>query len=101
MSVDPAPIVAVDQDIGINAPVKYTSQNGILPFLYLNPQNADITLLRKLMDHELTTPATIVIKVIDINLNKQMNIFEEQNIYIINIYLYYVFFFIRHSGHAN
>lgn len=63
LPIDPAPIEAIDQDVGINAPVKYTSQNGILPFLYLNPQTAEITLIRNLMDYELMSPATIIIKV--------------------------------------
>lgn len=63
MPVEPVPIKAVDQDIGINAPIKYTAQNGILPFLHLNSQTAEITLIRNLLDHELLTPSTIVIKV--------------------------------------
>ncbi|XP_014295859.1 protocadherin Fat 4 isoform X1 [Microplitis demolitor] len=62
LPVEPVPIKAVDQDIGINAPIKYTAQNGILPFLHLNSQTAEITLIRNLLDHELLTPSTIVIK---------------------------------------
>jgi len=53
----------VDQDIGINAPVRYTIRGGILPFLDLNPETAEIIMIRSLQEHELMTPATIVIKV--------------------------------------
>lgn len=63
LRVVPAAIKAVDQDIGINAPVRYTIQGGILPFLDLNPETAEIVMIRSLQDHELMTPATIVIKV--------------------------------------
>nr|XP_033333773.1 protocadherin Fat 4 [Megalopta genalis] len=60
--VDPAPIRAVDQDVGINAPVKYTIQGGILPFLTLNPDTAEVAITRLLHEHELLSPATIVVK---------------------------------------
>lgn len=63
MQVSPAPIAARDQDTGINAPIKYTIQGGILPFLTLNSQAGEILLTRPLMDHELLTPVTMVIKV--------------------------------------
>ncbi|CAK9806712.1 Protocadherin-like wing polarity protein stan [Anthophora plagiata] len=43
LKVEPTPIKAVDQDVGINAPVKYTIQGGILPFLTLNPETAEAT----------------------------------------------------------
>jgi len=43
--------------------VRYTIQGGILPFLDLNPETAEIVMIRSLLDHELMTPATIVIKV--------------------------------------
>jgi len=59
----PVAIKAVDQDVGINAPVRYTIQGGILPFLDLNPETAEIVMIRSLQDTELMTPATIVIKV--------------------------------------
>lgn len=63
MRVDPAPIKAVDQDVGISAPVRYSVQGGILPFLNLNPETADLIVMRPLQDHELVAPTTIVIKV--------------------------------------
>lgn len=59
----PAGIKAVDQDVGINAPVRYTIQGGILPFLDLNIETAEAVMIRSLQEHELITPATIVIKV--------------------------------------
>ena len=62
LRVDPAPIQAVDQDVGINAPVRYSIQGGILPFLILDPESADIVIARPLIDYELMTPATIVLK---------------------------------------
>ncbi|XP_076288618.1 protocadherin Fat 4-like Cad96Ca isoform X2 [Lasioglossum baleicum] len=62
LKVDPAPIKAVDQDAGINAPVKYTIQGGILPFLTLNPETAEVAITRLLYEHELQSPATIVVK---------------------------------------
>ncbi|XP_076682197.1 protocadherin Fat 4-like Cad96Ca [Andrena cerasifolii] len=62
LKVDPAPIKAVDQDLGINAPVKYTIQGGILPFLVLNPETAEVAIARPLYEHELQSPATIVVK---------------------------------------
>ncbi|XP_017878251.1 protocadherin Fat 4 [Ceratina calcarata] len=62
LKVDPAPIKAVDQDLGINAPVKYTIQGGILPFLSLNPETAEVGITRPLYEHELLSPATIVVK---------------------------------------
>ncbi|XP_034941615.1 protocadherin-8 isoform X2 [Chelonus insularis] len=62
LPVTPAPIKAVDQDVGINAPIRYTTQNRILPFLHLDPHSAEISLIRNLMNHELLTPTTIVIK---------------------------------------
>ncbi|XP_053972706.1 protocadherin-like wing polarity protein stan [Hylaeus volcanicus] len=62
LKVDPAPIKAVDQDVGINAPVKYTIQGGILPFLTLNPETAEVAITRPLYEHELLSPATIVVK---------------------------------------
>ncbi|XP_076656129.1 protocadherin Fat 4-like Cad96Ca isoform X2 [Halictus rubicundus] len=62
LKVDPAPIKAVDQDAGINAPVKYTIQGGILPFLTLNPETAEVAITRLLYEHELLSPATIVVK---------------------------------------
>lgn len=63
MRVDPAPIKAVDQDVGISAPVRYSVQGGILSFLNLNPETADLIVTRPLQDHELVAPTTIVIKV--------------------------------------
>lgn len=60
--MEPAPIKALDQDLGINAPVKYTIQGGILPFLALNPETAEVTIMRHLYEHELLSPATIVVK---------------------------------------
>ncbi|XP_043251458.1 protocadherin-like wing polarity protein stan [Colletes gigas] len=62
LKVDPAPIKAVDQDVGIGAPVKYTIQGGILPFLTLNPETAEIVVTRPLYEHELLSQATIVLK---------------------------------------
>lgn len=64
------PIKAIDQDIGINAPIKYTVQNGMLPFLHLDSKTGEITLIRRLKDRELLTPTTIVIKVKLSHLNK-------------------------------
>ena len=63
LRVEPAPIKAVDQDVGISAPVRYSIQGGILPFLTLNPETADIIVTRPLQDHELISAATLVIKV--------------------------------------
>lgn len=71
----PAAIKAVDQDVGINAPVRYTIQGGILPFLDLNPETAEIVMIRSLLDHELMTSATIVIKVETLTLNLLFNQF--------------------------
>ncbi|KOC60048.1 Protocadherin-like wing polarity protein stan, partial [Habropoda laboriosa] len=62
LKVELTPIKAVDQDVGINAPVKYTIQGGILPFLTLNPETAEVAITRSLYEHELLSPATIVIK---------------------------------------
>lgn len=62
LRVDPAPIKAVDQDVGISAPVRYSVQGGILSFLNLNPETADLIVTRPLQDHELVAPTTIVIK---------------------------------------
>ncbi|XP_024879634.1 protocadherin beta-11-like [Temnothorax curvispinosus] len=67
LKVLPAAIKALDQDVGINAPVRYTIQGGILPFLDLNPETAEIVMIRSLQDHELMTPATIVIKATQVN----------------------------------
>lgn len=61
--MEPTPIRAVDQDVGIKAPVKYTIQGGILPFLTLNPETAEVSISRPLYEHELVSPATIVVKV--------------------------------------
>lgn len=60
----PTTIKAVDQDIGINAPVRYTIQGGILPFLNLDFKTAEIAMIRSLHNNELISPVTIVIKVI-------------------------------------
>lgn len=65
LRVEPEPIEAKDQDVGINAPIKYTIQGGILSFLNLNSETAEITLLHPLMEHELSTSITMVIKVIE------------------------------------
>ncbi|XP_066596729.1 protocadherin beta-10 isoform X2 [Prorops nasuta] len=62
LRIEPEPIKAVDQDVGINAPVRYSFQGGILPFLIMHPETADIFLIRPLQDNELLSPATIVIK---------------------------------------
>ncbi|XP_076238326.1 protocadherin Fat 4-like Cad96Ca [Calliopsis andreniformis] len=62
LRVDPVPIKAADQDVGINAPVRYTIQGGILPFLDLSPETAEVTITRPLYEHELLSPATIVVK---------------------------------------
>ncbi|XP_061935610.1 protocadherin-like wing polarity protein stan isoform X1 [Apis cerana] len=62
LKVDPMAIKAMDQDVGINAPVKYTIQGGILPFLTLNPETAEVAITRPLYEHELLSPATIVVK---------------------------------------
>ncbi|XP_008203226.1 protocadherin Fat 4 isoform X2 [Nasonia vitripennis] len=67
LRVDPAPIKAVDQDVGISAPVRYSIQGGILPFLTLNPETADIIVTRPLQDHELISSATLVIKATQID----------------------------------
>ncbi|XP_044586993.1 protocadherin Fat 4 [Cotesia glomerata] len=67
LPVEPVPIKAIDQDIGINAPIKYTVQNGMLPFLHLDSQTAEMTLIQRLKDRELLTPTTIVIKAIQID----------------------------------
>jgi hypothetical protein len=61
--VIPAAIKAIDQDVGINAPVRYTIQGGILTFLNLNLETGEVVMMRSLQDHELMSPATIVIKV--------------------------------------
>ena len=74
LRVDPAPIKAVDQDVGISAPVRYSIQGGILPFLTLNPETADIIMTRPLQDHELISSAILVIKVIFIFYTKAENI---------------------------
>lgn len=63
MRVEPAPIKAVDQDVGISAPVRYSIQGSILPFLTLNSETADLIIIRPLQDHELISSATLVIKV--------------------------------------
>ncbi|CAK9819011.1 Protocadherin-like wing polarity protein stan [Anthophora quadrimaculata] len=65
LKVEPTSIKAVDQDVGINAPVKYTIQGGILPFLTLNPETAEVAITRSLYEHELLSPATIVATQID------------------------------------
>ncbi|XP_033220193.1 protocadherin Fat 4 isoform X2 [Belonocnema kinseyi] len=62
LRVDPAPIKAIDQDVGISAPVRYSVQGGILSFLTLNPETADLIVTKPLQDHELVAPTTIVIK---------------------------------------
>ncbi|KAG7199209.1 hypothetical protein KM043_018080 [Ampulex compressa] len=62
LKVDPTAIKAVDQDVGINAPVRYAIQGGILPFITLNRETAEIVLTRSILDHELLTPATIIVK---------------------------------------
>lgn len=67
LRIDPAPIQAVDQDVGINAPVRYSIQGGILPFLTINPETAEAVVVRPLLDHELITPATIVLKASEIS----------------------------------
>ncbi|XP_018353718.1 PREDICTED: protocadherin Fat 4-like [Trachymyrmex septentrionalis] len=67
LRVIPAAIKAVDQDVGINAPVRYTIQGGILPFLDLNSETAEIVMIRSLEDNELMTSATIVIKGTQVN----------------------------------
>ncbi|KAI4489536.1 hypothetical protein M0802_011071, partial [Mischocyttarus mexicanus] len=67
LKVEPASIKAVDQDLGINALVRYTIQGGILPYLLLNPDNAEITIIRSLQDNELLSPATIVVKATQID----------------------------------
>ncbi|XP_044014866.1 protocadherin Fat 4 isoform X2 [Aphidius gifuensis] len=67
LRVEPEPIEARDQDVGINAPIKYTIQGGILSFLNLNSETAEITLLHPLMEHELSTPITMVIKATQID----------------------------------
>ena len=58
----------MDQDVGISAPVRYSVQGGILTFLSLNPETADVIMTRPLQDHELVAPTTIVIKVQNNNL---------------------------------
>uniref|UniRef100_A0A0C9R2N1 Stan protein n=1 Tax=Fopius arisanus TaxID=64838 RepID=A0A0C9R2N1_9HYME len=65
--ISPGAIEARDQDAGINAPIKYTIQGGILPFLSLNSQTGEISLARPLMDHELSTAVTMVIKATQID----------------------------------
>nr|KAF7434337.1 hypothetical protein H0235_002528 [Vespula pensylvanica] len=67
LKVEPASIKAVDQDVGINAPVRYTIQGGILPFLLLNPDTAEIVIIRSLQENELLSPATIVVKATQID----------------------------------
>ncbi|XP_034194591.1 protocadherin Fat 4-like Cad96Ca isoform X1 [Osmia lignaria lignaria] len=67
LKVDPTPIKAADQDVGISAPVKYTIQGGILPFLTLNPETAEVAITRPLYEHELLSPATIVVKATQID----------------------------------
>ncbi|XP_067207399.1 protocadherin beta-14 [Linepithema humile] len=62
LKVWPAAIKAVDQDVGINSRIKYTIQGAILTFLDLNPETAEIVMIRSLQDQELITPATIIIK---------------------------------------
>ncbi|EFN78140.1 cadherin-related tumor suppressor [Harpegnathos saltator] len=62
LRVLPTAIKAADQDVGINAPVRYTIQGAILPFLNLDFKTAEIAMIRSLHEHELTSPATIVIK---------------------------------------
>ncbi|XP_011691797.1 PREDICTED: protocadherin-23-like [Wasmannia auropunctata] len=67
LRVMPTVIKAVDQDVGINAPVRYTVHSGMLPFLDLNPETAEIFMIRSLQDYELMTPATIVIRATQVN----------------------------------
>lgn len=64
LRVVPDAIKAVDQDRGINAPVRYfLIKPEILPFLDLNVDTAEIVMVRSLQDHELLIPMTTVIKV--------------------------------------
>lgn len=72
LRIEPEPIEARDQDVGINAQIKYTIQGGILSFLNINSQTAEITILRSLMDHELSSPITMVIKVLEIFIIKNI-----------------------------
>ncbi|XP_020711397.2 protocadherin Fat 4 [Athalia rosae] len=68
--VSPAPIRAVDQDTGINSPVRYSLQGaagGAVSFLTLNPGTGDVVLSRIPKDHELLAPATLVIKATQID----------------------------------
>ncbi|XP_043285422.1 protocadherin-like wing polarity protein stan [Venturia canescens] len=67
LRVEPAPIQAVDQDVGISAPVRYTFQGGALPFFNLNPETAEVVMLRPLQSYELLTPATVVLKATQID----------------------------------
>ncbi|XP_046595411.1 protocadherin Fat 4 [Neodiprion lecontei] len=62
LGVEPAAIRAVDQDTGINSPVRYTLQGGAVSFLSLNPGTGDVVLTRSLRDHEVVAPTTLVIK---------------------------------------
>lgn len=71
----------MDQDVGINALVRYTIQGGILPFLDLNLETAEIVMIRSLQDIELMTPATIVIKVITQRGERAVNRLPNMKIY--------------------
>lgn len=62
LRVEPAPIQAIDQDTGINSPVRYSLQGGAVSFLNLNPGTGVVVLARTPKDHELIAPATLVIK---------------------------------------
>ncbi|XP_020288137.1 protocadherin gamma-A1 isoform X2 [Pseudomyrmex gracilis] len=67
LRVMPDAIKAVDQDRGINAPVRYFFKAETLPFLNLNVDTAEIVMLRSLQDHELLIPTTTVIKAVQVD----------------------------------
>ncbi|XP_014472129.1 PREDICTED: cadherin-8 [Dinoponera quadriceps] len=67
LRVLPNKIKAVDQDVGINAPVRYTIRGELPPFLELNVKTAEFVMTRSLLDNELTTPATVIMKAIQVD----------------------------------
>lgn len=66
--ISPREITAVDQDVGINAPLFY-SLNIDHPSFAIDRDSARITITRDIAEDDLLMPVTLVIRVIMFHMN--------------------------------
>ena len=73
----PEALHAADQDVGINAPVRYAWNEGSESrYFTIDEVNGTVSMARDLADNELVQPVTLVVKVNILSLDAQLQLDE-------------------------